>query len=175
VPALQWTRVRFPLGIEYWAGASWERRVSTNRQSHENRVISAQSTPTFRSHPHPSANCRNVYKACFQRGLAPAAAPSPITKPQPFSVGVFSRPIAPVPACSRGSLRKPADFGIWPMAPSRATFLSLPAVFLSGLALLDAPEVRKGREAGADNSRSYARTNQAVELQLWKGNETGRH
>lgn len=30
-------------------------------------------------------------------------------KPQPFSVGVFSCPIAPVPACSWGFLRKPAD------------------------------------------------------------------
>lgn len=52
----------------------------------------------------------------------------PIMKPQPFSVGVFSCPIAPTPACSRGFLRKPADFGIRPMAPSRATFLSLRAV-----------------------------------------------
>src|SRR5690606_33361176 len=91
--------------------------------------------------------------------------PPPIMKPQPFSVGVFSCPIAPTPACSRGFLRKPADFGIQPMAPSRAAFLSLPAVFLSGLAPGNRAEVRKGRERHAYKSTGYTRTNQAVGLQ----------
>src|SRR5690606_33092671 len=100
--------------------------------------------------------------------------PPPITKPQPFWVGVFSCPIAPTPACSRGFLRKPTDFGVRPLAPSRATFLSLAAVFLSGLAPPDTPEVRKGREHGHYKSMRYARTNQAVGLQHrpTKGNHT---
>src|SRR5690606_19119304 len=92
----------------------------------------------------------------FNSRLVRGSTPPPITKPQPFSVGVFSCPIAPVPACSWGFLRKPADFAGQPMAPSRATFLSLLAVFLSGLAPLDAPEVRKGRERHAYKSTSYA-------------------
>src|SRR5690606_37348518 len=89
--------------------------------------------------------------------------PPPITKPQPFSVGVFSCLAAPVPACSRGFLRKPADFAGQPLDPFRATFHSLPAVFLSGLARADTPEVRKGRERHAYKSTGYARTNQAVD------------
>jgi len=48
------------------------------------------------------------------------------------------------------------------MALSRAAFLSLLAIFLSGLAPPDTPEVRKGRERNAYKSKSYARTNQAV-------------
>src|SRR5690606_30123975 len=61
------------------------------------------------------------------------------SKPQPFAVGVFSCLIAPVPACSRGFLRKPVDFGVRPLAPSRTTFHSLLAIFLSGLAPPDTP------------------------------------
>lgn len=38
--------------------------------------------------------------------------PPPITKPQPFSVGVFSCLIAPTPACSWGLLREPADLSL---------------------------------------------------------------
>ena len=55
------------------------------------------------------------------------------------------------------------------MGPPKATFHSLPAVFLSGLAPLDTPEVRKGREHGHYKSMRYARTNQAVGLQHWLG------
>ena len=50
---------------------------------------SAKSTPTFRSHPHPYANCRNSYKARFQRGLVPTAAPPPKFSAQLRPVGRF--------------------------------------------------------------------------------------
>src|SRR5690606_35665333 len=96
----------------------------------------------------------------------------PIPKPQPLSVGVFSCLIAPVPACCWGFLRKPADFGVRPLAPSKATFLSRPAVFLSGLAPPYTPEVRKRRKQGHYKSMRYARTNQAVGLQHWVAEET---
>jgi hypothetical protein len=73
-----------------------------------------------------------------------------------------------------GFLRKPADFGIRPMALSKAAFFSLLAIFLSGLAPPDTPEVRKGRNAVPYRSMAYARTNQAVGLQHrpTKGNHT---
>jgi hypothetical protein len=60
------------------------------------------------------------------------------------------------------------------MAPSGATFLSLPAVVLSGLAPGNWPEVRKGRNRHAYKSTSYARTNQAVgsKHRPTKGNHT---
>src|SRR5690606_7948679 len=92
--------------------------------------------------------------------------------PNCSQLGFFSCPIAPVPACSRGFLRKPADFGVRPLAPSKATFLSLPAVFLSGLAPPYTPEVRERREQGHYKSMRYARTNQAVGLQHWVAEET---
>ena len=58
-------------------------------------------------------------------------------KPQPFSVGVFSCPIAPVPACCWGFLRKPADYAGQPLNPFRATFHSLLAIPRSDLAAMD--------------------------------------
>ena len=91
--------------------------------------------------------------------------PPPIMKPQPFSVGVFSCPIAPVPACSWGFLRKPADYAGQTLSPFRATFHSLLAIPRSDLAPWSWPEVRKGRNADPYRSKSYARTNQAVGLQ----------
>ena len=93
--------------------------------------------------------------------------PPPIMKLQPFSVGVFSCPIAPVPACSWGFLRKPADCAGQPLSPFRATFHSLLAIPRSDLAPWNWPEVRKGRNAGPYRSKGYARTNQAVGLQHW--------
>ncbi len=91
--------------------------------------------------------------SCFARGhivdidVLLNSAP-PITKPQPFSVGVFSCLIAPVPACCWGFLRKPADCACRPNWPFRATFHSLPAIPRSDLAPWNWPEVRKGRNAG---------------------------
>ena len=93
--------------------------------------------------------------------------PPPITKPQPFSVGVFSCLIAPVPAYSCGFLRTPADFASQTNSPFRATFHSLLAIPRSDLAPWNWPEVRKGRNAGPYRSTTYARTNQAVGLQHW--------
>ncbi|CBL45884.1 Hypothetical protein HDN1F_23010 [gamma proteobacterium HdN1] len=92
-------------------------------------------------------------------------------KPQPFSVGVFSCLIAPVPACCWGFLRKPADCACRPNWPFRATFHSLPAIPRSDLAPWNWPEVRKGRNAGPYRSKGYARTNQAVGLQHWVAKE----
>lgn len=86
----------------------------------------------------------------------------PIPKGQQFAVGLFSGLIAPVSAYGRDFLRTPADCGVSPVAPSGAAFHSLPAVFLSGLALCEAPEVRKGRNACQYKSMTYERTNQAV-------------
>lgn len=57
----------------------------------------------------------------------------PILKPQPFSVGVFSCPIAQVPAYSCGFLRTPADFAGQPVSQFRATFHSLLAIPRSDL------------------------------------------
>ena len=91
--------------------------------------------------------------------------PPPIMKPQPFSVGVFSCLIAPVPAYSCGFLRTPADFASRPNWPFRATFHSLLAIPRSDLAPWNWPEVRKGRNAGPYRSKGYARTNQAVGLE----------
>ena len=93
--------------------------------------------------------------------------PPPIMKPQPFSVGVFSCPIAPVPACSWGFLRKPADCAGQPKWPFWVAFHSLLAIPRSDLAPRNWPEVRKGRNAGPYRSKGYARTNQAVGLQHW--------
>jgi hypothetical protein len=64
-------------------------------------------------------------------------------KPQPFSVGVFSCPIAPVPACSRGFLRKPADFAGQPKWPFWAAFHSLLAIPRSDLAPWNWPKSAK--------------------------------
>ena len=93
-------------------------------------------------------------------------APPPITKPQPFSVGVFSCLIAPVPACCWGFLRKPADFASHPNWPSRAAFHSPLAIPRSDLAPLNWPEVRKARSHPHYGSTGYARTNQAVGLRV---------
>src|SRR5690606_17933256 len=72
-----------------------------------------------------------------------------------------------------GFLRKPADFAGQLMAPSRATFHSLLAVFLSGLAPWNWPEVRKDRNEEPYRSTGYARTNKAVGLQHWQAEGTG--
>ncbi len=93
--------------------------------------------------------------------------PPPIMKPQPFSVGVFSCPIAPVPACCWGFLRKPADFASRPNRPFPATFHSLLAIPRSDLAPWNSPEVRKDHQSRPYRSKSYARTNQAVGLRHW--------
>jgi hypothetical protein len=55
--------------------------------------------------------------------------PPPIPKGQQLAVGLFSCPIAPVPACSRGFLRTPADFPAHPIGPFQATFHSLRPFF----------------------------------------------
>ena len=88
--------------------------------------------------------------------------PSPYTKPQPFSVGVFSCLFATVPACLRGFMRKPADLATPPSGPFSATFRSLQTIFLSDLALRERPKVRKGPIQHPFKSMGYARTNQAV-------------
>ena len=87
-------------------------------------------------------------------------------------VGVFSCPIAPVPACCWGFLRTPADFASRPNWQFRATFHSLLAIPRSDLAPWNWPEVRKGRQSHPYRSKSYARTNQAVGLQHWGAKET---
>src|SRR5690606_38196226 len=116
----------------------------------------------------PASACKR--ERALQGRFPPAP---PITTPQPFSVGGFSCLSAPVPACSRGFLRKPADFAGQLMAPSRTTFHSLLAVFLSGLAPWNWPEVRKDRNEEPYRSTGYARTNQAVGLQHWQAEGTG--
>ena len=98
--------------------------------------------------------------------------PPPILKPQPFSVGVFSCLIAPVPAYSCGFLRTPADFANRLNWPFRATFHSLLAIPRSDLALRNRPEVRKVRDRPHYRSMGYARTNQAVGLQHRVAKET---
>lgn len=93
----------------------------------------------------------------------------PILKPQPFSVGVFSCLIAPVPAYSCGFLRTPADFASRPNWPFPATFHSLLAIPRSGLAPWNWPEVRKGHKSAPYRSKFYARTNQAVVFCIGRG------
>ena len=88
--------------------------------------------------------------------------PPPIMKPQPFSVGVFSCAIAPGPAYLRGFLQTPADLPVLPASAFLVSFRSLVALLLSGLALRERPQVRKGHDATPYRSTSYARTNQAV-------------
>jgi len=78
----------------------------------------------------------------------------------------FSCLIAPVPACSWGFLRKPADFASHPNWPSRAAFHSPLAIPRSDLAPLNWPEVRKARSHPHYGSTGYARTNQAVGLRV---------
>src|SRR5690554_5820977 len=57
----------------------------------------------------------------------------PTRKPQLLSVGAFSCLIAPVPACCRELLRKPADFANLSNWPFRTTFHSLLAIPRSDL------------------------------------------
>ena len=85
-----------------------------------------------------------------------------LLKPQLFSVGAFSRLLAAVPACLRGFMRIPADFAGSPSGPFLATFRSLHAILLSGLALRQRPEVRRGPVGCPFKSTGYARTVQAV-------------
>ncbi|MBU6461040.1 MAG: hypothetical protein KGQ58_09255 [Proteobacteria bacterium] len=54
-----------------------------------------------------------------------------------------------------------------PSGPFSATFRSLPAILLSGLALRNKPEIRKGRKSDQYRSMSYIRTNQEVGLRHW--------
>src|SRR6218665_313801 len=89
---------------------------------------------------------------------------SPLLKPQLFSVGAFFRPIATVSACLRGVLRKPADFAGRPSGPFSATFRSLLAILLPGLALREWPEVRTAPVWCLLKSTGYARTVQAIGL-----------
>ena len=65
------------------------------------------STPAFRTSTQDFATCQNAGIAYFQQSFDAGRYPHPppITKPQPFSVGVFSCLIAPVPAYSCGFLR----------------------------------------------------------------------
>ena len=88
----------------------------------------------------------------------------PLLKPQLFSVGAFFRLMATVPACLRGFVRKPADFASRPSGSFPATFRSLQAILLSGLALRRRPEVRRGSVRHPFKSTGYARTVQAVGL-----------
>ena len=88
----------------------------------------------------------------------------PLLKPQLFSVGAFFRLMATVPACLREFLRKPADFAGRPAGSFPANFRSLHASLLSGLALRQRPEVRRGSVRHPFKSTGYARTVQAVGL-----------
>ena len=101
-----------------------------------------------------------------------SAFPPPISKPQPFSVGVFSCLVAPVPAYSRGFVRTPVDFASRPNWAFRARFHSLLAIPRSDLAPWNWPEVRKGRKSAPYRSKGYARTNQAVGLRHRIAKET---
>ena len=82
-------------------------------------------------------------------------------KPQPLSVGVFSCPIAPKPACLRGLLRKPADFAGRPIGPFPVTFRSLLAILLPGFALREWPEVRRATRLILLKSMVYLWTDRA--------------
>lgn len=87
-----------------------------------------------------------------------------MTKPQPFTVGVFSCPIAPVPAYSCGFLRNPAVLAARPVSQFRTAFHSLLAIPRSGLAPWNWPEVRKGHKSAPYRSKGYARTSQTIGL-----------
>ena len=117
------------------------------------------------SNPRPQGQCVTIWLG--KRTRVQFRFPPPILKPQPFSVGVFSCPIAPVPACCWGFLRKPADFASRPNRPFRATFHSLLAIPRSDLALRNRPEVRKVHDRPHYRSMGYARTNQVVGLRHW--------
>ena len=86
--------------------------------------------------------------------------PPPLLKPQLFSVGAFSRPIATVPACFRGFTRIAADFAVWPSGPFSAAFRSLLAILLPGFALREWPEVRREPVWLLLKSTGYTRTDQ---------------
>jgi len=55
----------------------------------------------------------------------------PLIKPQPFSVGVFSCPIAPNSACLRALTTTLADFANRPIQSLRTTTHSLLPIILS--------------------------------------------
>jgi len=90
--------------------------------------------------------------------------PPPLLKPQLLSVGTFSDPLATDPACLCGFLGKPAYVASRPSGPFSATFRSLLAILLSGIALSEWPEVRKGPVQHHFKSTGYERTVQAVGL-----------
>ena len=104
-----------------------------------------------------------VVLSCTYRFRVVDAVP-PLLKPQLFSVGAFSRPIAIVPACLCGFLRKPADLACCLGGPVEATFRSLLAILLSGHTLRRRPEVRKSTNRHRYKSMGYARTVQTVRL-----------
>ena len=92
-----------------WAIGARRRRqsqVKTGRVASSNIMILQCSAPT-----------RTFPQSHYRRGLKPVATPPPITKPQPFSVGVF----LPDRTSSRVPLRIPANAcglrrsAIWPV------------------------------------------------------------
>ena len=159
------TRVRFRVWDLnwHWNADGFDARSRRPAQL-ENPIAGLQSGRLFDGVRNGSQQPAALRLRTFNSRLVRGAAPPSIMKPQPFSVGVFSCPIAPVPACSWGFLRKPADCTGQPSSPFRATFHSLLAIPRSDLAPWNWPEVRKGRNAGPYRSKGYARTNQAVGL-----------
>ena len=102
-----------------------------------------------------------LFEEGLRTGVQIPPAP-PLLKPQLFSVGVFSRLLATVPACLRGFMRTPADFAGCLSGPFSAAFRSLLAILLLGFALREWPGVRKGTVQHPFKSTGYARTVQAV-------------
>ena len=94
----------------------------------ENLLAGLQSGRLFDGVRNGSQQPAALRLRTFNSRLVRGAAPPSIMKPQPFSVGVFSCLIAPVPAYSCGFLRMPADFASRPNWPFRATFHSLLAI-----------------------------------------------
>lgn len=87
---------------------------------------------------------------------------SPIFKPQPLSVGVFSYVLPPDPANTRGKLSRFADFGSLPGCLPLATWRSLRAIPLSFLSGSKLPEVRRRHASDLCKSMACALIDQAV-------------